>query len=197
MLEKPAITQVAIHEIIAKRWSPRAFADKYLSQTQILALLEAARWAPSCRGEQPWRFVVCDKKTQPHAWQKAYSSLIGFNQDWAVKAPVLIIASVVKHFAHNNMENQWAEYDLGAACENICLQAVALGLVTHQMAGFEVEQVRQNFHIPDNIAIISIIAVGYQDYADSISIAELREREYAPRERMDIEKCCFFGNWQD
>ena len=58
-MDKPAITQVAINEIIAKRWSGRAYdARQDLSTEQIKALLEAARWAPSCFGDQPWRFIV-------------------------------------------------------------------------------------------------------------------------------------------
>ena len=53
-MQKPAITQVPIADLIAKRWSPRAFdASKPVSQAQIIALLEAARWAPSCFGDQP------------------------------------------------------------------------------------------------------------------------------------------------
>ena len=61
-MQKTAITQVPIDPLIAKRWSPRAFdATKSVTQAQIIALLEAARWAPSCFGDQPWRFIVWDK----------------------------------------------------------------------------------------------------------------------------------------
>jgi len=62
MLEKPAITQAPIHDLLAKRWSSRAFdKNKMLSRQDITSLLEAARWSPSCYGDEPWRFVVCDK----------------------------------------------------------------------------------------------------------------------------------------
>ena len=62
------MTQITINETIAKRWSGRAYdAAKSVSPEQITALLEAARWAPSCFGDQPWRFVVWDKNTDAQA----------------------------------------------------------------------------------------------------------------------------------
>ena len=62
MLEKPAVTQPPIAELIARRWSPRALdPNKPVNRDQLLALLEAARWAPSCFGDQPWRYLVWDR----------------------------------------------------------------------------------------------------------------------------------------
>ena len=91
-MQKPAITSVAINETIAKRWSPRAYdATKQVSHEQIIALLEAARWAPSSYGDQPWRIVVCDKTTNPQAWQNAFDCLLPSNQTWAKAAPVLLL----------------------------------------------------------------------------------------------------------
>lgn len=70
MQNKPATTSVQIHNLIEKRWSPRAFdPDKRVSHDDLLALLEAARWAPSSSNDQPWRFVVCDKATDESGWQ--------------------------------------------------------------------------------------------------------------------------------
>ena len=64
-MQKPAITSVSIQETIAKRWSGRAYdATKPVSHEQIIALLEAARWAPSCFGDEPWRFIVWDKNSR-------------------------------------------------------------------------------------------------------------------------------------
>ena len=59
MLNKPAVTGPPIHDLLASRWSPRAFdAAKGVSRDQALALVEAARWAPSCFGDEPWRVIV-------------------------------------------------------------------------------------------------------------------------------------------
>ena len=59
MQTKTASTQVDVHDIISRRWSCRAFdANKKVSREQIVSLLEAARWAPSCFGDEPWRYIV-------------------------------------------------------------------------------------------------------------------------------------------
>lgn len=77
MQHKPANTSVKIHELIQNRWSPRAFdPDKAVSHDDLLALLEAARWAASCFNDQPWRFVVCDKVTDEAVWQRAFGTLV-------------------------------------------------------------------------------------------------------------------------
>lgn len=55
MTAKPAPTEVDIHELIAGRWSPRAFSEKPVERAQLHRLLEAARWAPSSNNLQPWR----------------------------------------------------------------------------------------------------------------------------------------------
>ncbi|MGZ8252583.1 MAG: nitroreductase family protein, partial [Methylophilaceae bacterium] len=90
---KPAITQVAIDKTLAERWSGRAYdAAKTVSQEQIIALLEAARWAPSCFGDQPWRFIVWDKNTDPASWQQAFDCLVPGNQAWVKDSSVLLVA---------------------------------------------------------------------------------------------------------
>jgi nitroreductase len=58
-MNKPAITNLEIHPIIKKRWSPRSFqTDKPVEPEKLQRIFEAARWAPSSFNEQPWRFIV-------------------------------------------------------------------------------------------------------------------------------------------
>ncbi|MEK7991702.1 MAG: nitroreductase family protein [Thiotrichaceae bacterium] len=196
MLEKPAITQAPIHDLLAKRWSSRAFdKNKMLSRQDITSLLEAARWSPSCYGDEPWRFVVCDKATQPEAWQNGFDCLAEMNQSWVKNAPLLIVVAAMKQFKHNGEDNPWAMYDVGAACENLCLQAVALGLTTHQMAGFDPQKLKQTFKLPETVQATTVIAVGYQTEMDVIEIDELKQRELAERQRMSLDQLCFAGEW--
>ena len=81
-MKKTAVTQEPILDVIADRWSGRAYnAEKPVSNKQLISLLEAARWAPSCYGDQPWRFIVWDKNQDAAAWQKAYDCIVpGINQ---------------------------------------------------------------------------------------------------------------------
>jgi nitroreductase len=167
MDKKIAKTQVPIHELIATRWSGRAFdAGKPVTREGIVALLEAARWAPSCYGDEPWRFIVWDKNTDAAAWQKAFDCLGEFNQQWVKNAPVLLLATANSVFHKNDKPNRWGRYDTGAASENLCLQATASGLMAHQMGGFDADKVRKAFGIPLQYECMAMIAVGHPSTVD-------------------------------
>lgn len=194
-MQKPAITQAPIHDIIANRWSPRAYdANKAVSQKQIISLLEAARWAPSCFGDEPWRFIVWDKNQDAAAWEKAFDCIVPGNQTWAKDAPVLILICADTLFSHNQKPNRWANYDTGAAAVSLCLQATSMGLVTHQMGGFDGEKTRAAFGVPEQIEMMSMLAVGYAADADTLS-DELKERELAPRKRRPLGELFYDGVW--
>lgn len=183
-----------VHEVIAARWSPRGFAaERPVTREHILSLLEAARWAPSCFGEQPWRYIVCDRAVDTAAWQNAVNCLAPANQVWARHAPVLIVSLAVENF-RNGQSNRWAQHDTGAASENLCLQATALGLAAHQMGGFDVDRTRALFGVPADCTPMAIIAVGCPNAAEHLS-AELRARESAPRERRPLTEIAFAGAW--
>lgn len=194
-MKKPATTRVAIDDTIAQRWSGRAYdASKTVSAEQTIALLEAARWAPSCYGDQPWRFIVWDSNKDKAAWQKAFDTLVEFNQGWVKNAPLLFLIAADTKFNHNGKPNRWAAYDTGAAAENICLQATALGLMAHQMAGFDADKLRAAFEIPEQIEIIAMISVGHPADLDTLD-AETRERETAARSRRELGELFFDGAW--
>jgi nitroreductase len=195
-MQKPAITQQAIHELLANRWSGRAYdAAKAVSQEQVVSLLEAARWAPSCFGDQPWRYVFCNKADNMQAWQAAFDCLVPGNQGWAVNAPVLLLICADTLFGHNDKPNKWAAYDTGAATENLCLQATALGLMAHQMGGFDADKARATFKVPERYQILAMVTVGYQAAVESLS-GEVKERELAARSRKPLEELFFNGVWQ-
>lgn len=194
-MQKPAITQAPIHDIIANRWSPRAYdANKAVSQTQIISLLEAGRWAPSCFGDEPWRFIVWDKNQDAAAWEKAFDCIVPGNQTWAKDAPVLILICADTLFSHNQKTNRWANYDTGAAAVSLCLQATSMGLATHQMGGFDGDKTRAAFGIPEQIEMMSMLAVGYAADAETLS-DELKERELAPRKRRPLGELFYDGVW--
>ena len=58
IITKMAKTDYPISELIARRWRARAFSTKPIEKSKLLSILEAARWAPSSRNEQPWRYIV-------------------------------------------------------------------------------------------------------------------------------------------
>jgi len=185
-----------INSAIASRWSGVAFdAERPISQEQLLAIMEAGRWAPSCFGDQPWRFIVCNKSENPEAWQKLYDSLAEGNQGWCANVPILIAACHDTQFSMNDNPNPWAAYDTGAASVSMCLQATDLGLMSHQMAGFSAELISEKFTIPERYKSIAVLAIGYQVAEENIPEA-LKGRELAPRKRNDLKDNFFMGNWK-
>jgi nitroreductase len=195
-LNKPAQTQQPIHDLLAHRWSPRAFdASKKVGRDKIISLIEAARWAPSCFGDEPWRYIVWDKHLDAAAWQKAFDCLGAPNQVWVKNSPVLFASVANTIFDHNpGAANRFAQYDTGAASMALVLQAEALGLVTHQMGGFDAAKLRAAFLIPDQYTPMAMMAVGYQADADILE-GDYKTRELAPRARKPIESRFYEGAW--
>jgi nitroreductase len=195
MFDKKIDTQEKIDDLLAKRWSGRAYdVSRQVSQQDIISLLEAARWAPSCYGDEPWRYIVCDKSTNESAWDKAFSCLSEGNQSWAVNAPVLILALANTIFSHNDSDNRWAQYDTGAATMSLCIQASSLGLMVHQMGGFSAEKAAETFSIPEQYTSMAMMTVGYQLAEDKIS-GEMMDRESSARKRNPLAEQFFDGQW--
>jgi len=193
-MQKPAQTDYPIHELIRERWSPRAFAaDKPVTAETLGSLMEAARWAPSCFNEQPWRFIV-ETKDNPEGFEKLLKCLVAFNQSWASGAHVLMVSVAAERFAKNDKENAHARHDVGLATENLVLQAQALGLVSHQMAGFDGDAVREAYGVPEGYTPVTAIAIGHQGDPDDLD-EKLAERERAPRTRKNLDELFFSGAW--
>lgn len=192
-MEQPAQLQFPIHDLFARRWSPRAFDERLVETPVIQALFEAARWAPSSNNEQPWRFIMATKDHETE-WNRLFECLAEGNKIWAVRAPVLIVSVASMKFEDDGKPNRHAWHDTGLATENFVLQATASGLVTHQMAGFDVEKARINLRIPMDYEPVAMIAVGYPGDA-AILPERLRERELRPRSRRPIEEWTFRGQW--
>lgn len=191
---KPALTTVSIHELIAGRWSPRAYSNEEVSGEHLHAVLEAARWAPSAYNAQPWRFMVFERAKDEMAFKRAFMTLVPFNQGWNASAPVLI-AVMANTLTTKGETSHTALYDAGAAAMSLVLQAHALGLAAHQMSGFDGNAFRSTFAIPADVAIAAIISVGHYGEIDKLDPV-LREREKAPRTRHALGDVVYAGAWK-
>ena len=194
MTNKPAPTAVSIHELIAGRWSPRAYSSEPISHEHLHAVLEAARWAPSSYNGQPWRFIVFDRSSDEVSFKRAFATLVPFNQGWNAPAPVLI--AVTTHTLTSKGEvNRCAPYDAGAAAMALVLQAHALGLAAHQMSGFDVNAFRKGFAIPDDVEVIAMISLGHFGEVEKLDPV-LREREKSVRTRFPLGEIAYSGAWK-
>jgi nitroreductase len=177
-----------IHELIANRWSPRTYSDKPVSNEDLNKIFTAASWAASSSNEQPWRFLVGHKGDE--TYKKIFDCLVEFNQSWAKSAPVLILTIAKTTFSKDNSNNGWALHDTGAASANMCLQAIALGIHTHGMAGFDKDKVRTHFNLPAEYTEGAVWAVGYLGDPEALP-EHLRKMELAPRSRKPLEELVF------
>ncbi|MBI4194661.1 MAG: nitroreductase family protein [Betaproteobacteria bacterium] len=195
MQERRATTSVPIHDLLARRWSPRAFDPaREVTREQLVTLLEAGRWAPSCNGDEPWRYLIWERKRDPEGWQKAFDCLSENNRKWVKNVPLLMLSCAGSLFQHNGKPNRWTQHDTGAASLSIALQALALGLVAHQMGGFDVEKARAAFEVPAEYAPMSMIAVGYQAEPDILD-DETKAKELRARGRKPLAERFFEGGW--
>ncbi len=188
--KKHAETGVGIEDLIARRWSPRAFADKAVSEEDLKTLFTAASWAASSYNEQPWRFLVGRKGDE--TWGKIFGALVPMNQRWVEGVPVLFAAVAKKTFSRNGSANRVAMHDVGAACATLSLQATALGLHTHGMGGFDPQKLVEAFGIPEDYEPVSCWALGYLGDPDKLP-ENYRELEGTPRTRKPLSDFVFSG----
>ena len=175
--------------VVLERWSPRSFESREVNPEDLKRVFEAAHWAPSSFNEQPWRFLVAKRGSE--SFDKIVATLTTGNQAWAPKAPVLILSAAKRDFTSSGAPNRFALHDLGAAAVLITLQATALGLATHQMAGFDENAMRQAFGIPEEFLIGSVMALGYQGEPSALPTEKLIAAEIAPRSRKALSEFVF------
>ena len=188
LISKIANTDFPIHNLIARRWSARAFSTKTVEKPKLLSILEAARWAPSSRNEQPWRYIVFTDKN-PEKMNTARSVLLEIN-NYAKRAPILICAITKKYYSDNGIYNKLHFHDLGAANENMFLESFNQGLIMHEMGGFDRDKARRVFNVPDEYEIGVMIAIGYQDSHDILP-ERYKEKAFSPRERKLLSEIAF------
>lgn len=190
---KVARTEHRIEAVIGRRWSPRAFSARPVEREKLLSLFEATRWAPSSNNDQPWSFIVgTAEDTEGHG--RLAACLNERNRRWAERAPVLVLSVARMRMARSGRENRHAFHDVGLAVGNLLVQATAMGLYVHQMAGFDREAARRTLGIPEGHEAVAAIALGYPGDPNELP-EDLRERERAPRERKPVGEFLFSGLW--
>jgi len=183
--------EATVSDQFLARWSPRAMSGQALTVEQVSCLIEAARWAPSCFNAQPWRFAWAIAGT-PH-WQPLFDSLIEANQRWVKNAGALIAVASRIEFEHNDQPAPTHSFDAGAAWMSMALQGQEMGLASHGMRGFDMDQAREALAVPELYDLPAIIAVGYPGDIEELP-ESLRARE-APSDRKKHEEIAFEGRF--
>ncbi len=188
IIDNHAVTDHPIHDLLRKRWSARAFSSRRVEKTKLFSILEAARWTPSSRNEQPWRYIIFTTDN-PSRLLEAQSVLLESNS-FAKQAPILICAITKKTYTDGLELNRLYFHDLGAANENMFLECFNQGLIMHEMGGFNVKLAKEIFNIPDDYEVGIMIAVGYQGTNDSLP-EKFKVKNTKPRERKHLSEIAF------
>lgn len=160
------ISRFNIDDQFLKRFSPRKFKQKPISENDLKALIEAASTAPSCFNEQPWVFVLASKEVM-------LSLLTAKNALWAKEAAEIMLVCSHPAFSRNEKPNHWHTYDSGTAMGYLILEALKRNIYAHPMAGFDSKKAVEIFDLKE-IQPHAAVALGYRDEVHSMT----------PRKRM-------------
>lgn len=173
-------TYQSFHRLVAGRYSCRSYAaDRQVPRDVVMAILDAARLAPSACNRQPWRFIVLETPGDREVAIKAY------HREWAASAPVFIVAcgNHSKAWHRGSDGKDHTDVDVSIAIEHICLAATSLGLGTCWICNFDPEVLCEGLHLPADIEPIAVIALGYPR-----DLAEVPEKN-----RLDIQQIVQWG----
>ncbi len=182
-----------IHAQFTERFSPRGFTAKSLAEADVLALLEAAHWAPSASNNQPWRFAYGLRGDA--AFAKIAEGLVPFNRAWAEKAAALIVVASRSTVEKNGtaQPNPWASFDAGTAWGYLALQAHHAGLVTHAMGGFDAGILARNLNLPEGYVLHAVVAVG--EHGDIEKLPEALQAREVPNSRLPLAQIAAHGEF--
>ena len=181
---------IPLQELIQKRESRRIIDPLRTVESEIIqSLLEAARWAPSCSNNQPWRFVVSQSDSL-----KRVKECLSRGNNWASNAPLIFTVASKPDLDCQITGRDYYPLGMGLAIENLLLQGIHMGLVMHPIAGFKEKMVKEVLNIPEGYRVFALIIAGYPGSNDDVDETVL-EKEKSPRERKPLNEIVFWEGW--
>jgi nitroreductase len=173
--------------VFIDRWSPRSFTDEPVTEEQLAAMFEAARWAPSWMNNQPWLFFY---ETNGPARADMEALISDFNKPWSTDAPV--IGLIASRPGLEGFMARTAEFDTGAAVMSLTHQALKLGLHVHLMGGIELDLAYEKTGLsPDEANILCAFSIGHM--GDGSNLSEKHQAREVPSDRMPVSAFAFHG----
>lgn len=152
----------------------RRFEDRAVPGEALECILDCARYAPSAKEAQPWRFVVVQDPLKRREIAQA-----AFNHPHAKTAPVLVLCCARVHSHVSGVGRPSYPVDLAAATQNMVLAAADLGLATSWLTGFREPDVRDVAGVPDDVPVVALLAVGYPEGLEPLPERESWDRVVA------------------
>jgi nitroreductase len=174
---------ISILPELKKRLSPLLFDERDIENEKIPALVEAARWAPSCSNNQSWNYVFVHKKAST---RPAVEAALTRGNAWAKRAPYLVAVAADPDQDCKDNGLPYYAYNAGLSVMCLVLEAEHLGLRVHQMAGWDEGKVKEALGCPSRSRVVVLFALGYEADAKSLwdTLDERTKNKLAkPRER--------------
>lgn len=149
-----------IYHLIARRYSPFEFEGRAIPDSDLLALLEAARWSASAANAQPWSYIV-GKREDAEPFAQMLSCVDEVNLSWAEQVSVLIVGCTRMTQEGTGVPYATAEHDLGLASANLVFEATARGIGVHHMTYIDRERLCVLYRIPPEVKVVTMLALGY------------------------------------
>ena len=166
-------------ELIAQRYSVRAYQSAPVEDDKLHQILEAARLAPTAANRQPMRVLVLHTAGRQEELQRIYG------RAWFTQAPIIIAVCGVSEESWTRKDDSKASLDIDAAIvmDHIVLAATALGLGTCWIAAFDPQAAREVLGLPEDVQPIVFTPLGYAADAP------------APKKRRPLEELVKYERW--
>jgi nitroreductase len=154
-------------DVVRQRRSVRKYEETPIPDEKLDTLLEAVKWAPSWANTQCWEIIVIK---DPVVKEKLQSSLPAKGQPATkamVQAPVVLaVCGKTKSSGYykdlvTTKFGDWFMFDLGIACQNICLTAHSLGLGTVMVGLFDHDKAAGILNVPAGYELVVLIPLGF------------------------------------
>lgn len=163
-----------VNKLIITRYSVRAYKPDPIEDVKLLAILNAARMAPTASNRQPFQIVVI------HTQGREEELLTIYPRRWFVQAPVILCVCGLPEAAWLRRDGRkYVDVDAGIVMDHMVMVATELGLGTCYVAAFDDINARKVLTIPDGVEPILFTPLGYP--ADEPKIKERKELEYLVR----------------
>ncbi|MFC1667824.1 nitroreductase family protein [Chlamydiota bacterium] len=164
--------------LIKMRRSVRKYTEAPVSIDAVLTCVEAARMAPSACNIQPWHFIVVNEpELKKVLYKKAFSGILGINSFVATASIFIVVVTkrdiITNRIAAGMKRIPYYLLDIGAACQQLLLQATELGIGSCWLGWFKEKPIKRCLSIPAGKKVVSIIALGIP----SESLEEAKEKK--------------------
>jgi len=151
---------MSVLKVIKERRSVRRYKGDPIPEDMLLRVLEAARYSPSGKNLQPWKFILVKHKDLKQKLAKASAG-----QSFIAEAPLVVVACGFPDDCYSRMGNYMKSWpvDVAIATEHLILQAQEEGLGTCWIGAFEEREVKAILNIPDSVKVLALTPIGFPD----------------------------------